>query len=62
MKDNPKEFALMQTIKSQKETFDALLKKYNRLNATFEEVLVKEFSISELRDFYRERAGTINKS
>ena len=53
--------ALMGTIESQKQTFDALMKKYQRLETTFDEVLVEKFSIKELRDFWRERAGIIKQ-
>lgn len=49
---------LSQTIESQKQTFDALVKKYDRLDKTFEELLVEQFVLSELRDFWRLRART----
>lgn len=50
---------LSQTVESQKQTFDALLRKYQNLERVFEEILVDKFAISELRDFYRQRAGII---
>jgi hypothetical protein len=35
----------------------ALRRSYNQLAATLEELLVEKFAISELRDFWRKRAG-----
>jgi len=51
-----KEQKLSGVVESQKQTFDALLKKYNNLNATFEKVLRNHVVISELRDLYRQEA------
>ena len=49
--------ALVQNSVSQKETFDALMKKYLRLQETFEDVLVEQFAAAELRDYWRQKAG-----
>ena len=49
--------ALSQNSASQKETFDVLMKKYLKLQGTFEEVLVEQFAASELRDYWRQKAG-----
>lgn len=50
---------LYQIIESQKQTNQALIKRYKQLEIVFEEILVDRFVISELRDFYRQRAGTL---
>lgn len=34
-----------------------LLEKYKLLEKTFEEILIEKFAISELRNFWRVRAG-----
>ena len=42
--------------------FESLQKRYDQLHAEFEEVLVNQFVASELRNFYRCRAGVPQKS
>ena len=51
--------SLQQIIESQQQTARAILNKYEQLEKAFEELVVEKCAIKELRDFWRERAGTI---
>ena len=41
--------------------FEALQKRYDMLHLVFEAILVEAYSISELRDYWRKKAGVPTK-
>ncbi len=47
----------MKTELNTAQRYALLLSRFERLENTFEELVVKEFDICELRDFWRLRAG-----